>query len=485
MRVWIGIHLPHLALDSLRPLWTQDEGGLVVIERDRVLAASAAALAAGVRPGMRRSSVLSLAPGAAIRERDDECERQRLHATATALLRFSPLVVLSSEATVLVEVAASLRLFGGIRRLLRMLRETLRALALTCRLGLAPTSAGAWLMARIGRRILQLDSLRRRIDALPFSLLPEARPLADWLDGLGCRTCGDLLRLPRAGLKRRAGATLVDALDRALGNEAELHEWFDVPPVFDVRQELPDRTEHAEPIAACAEGMVMQLVGWLNVKHYAVTRLALELVHERGRQALAPTLIEIALGQPTRETAHLSRLLRERIARTVLPAAVLGVRLRVLTLEPAAPPSETLFPAPGGSPADHLRLLELVIARVGANGIRRPTPLADHRPDVANCWSPHPIAKPPQPAAHLTRPIWLLLQPVPLLVRQHRPFYGSPLRLVSTGERIETGWWSGQTMSRDYFVAVGSDQIHYWIYRERPSALDEAEPRWFLHGLFG
>ena len=71
-----------------------------------------------------------------------------------------------------------------------------------------------------------------------------------------------------------------------------------------------------------------------------------------------------------------------------------------------------------------------------------------------------------------------------LMMKNHRPFYGSPLKLVSTGERIEAGWHDGELVTRDYYVAEASDKSCYWIYRERPSVKTE-EVRWFLHGLFG
>jgi protein ImuB len=69
------------------------------------------------------------------------------------------------------------------------------------------------------------------------------------------------------------------------------------------------------------------------------------------------------------------------------------------------------------------------------------------------------------------------------LVREHRPWYESPLRMVAGPERIEAGWWS-DTASRDYYIAQGDTASLFWVYRERVLN-DETEPRWFLHGLFG
>ena len=80
MRLWIGLHLPQLPLEVFVPSWSTDPG-CVVLERERVLAASSLAHAAGVRIGLRRGGVLMLLPEARIHERDarrEEDERQAL-----------------------------------------------------------------------------------------------------------------------------------------------------------------------------------------------------------------------------------------------------------------------------------------------------------------------------------------------------------------------------------------------------------------------
>jgi protein ImuB len=119
--------------------------------------------------------------------------------------------------------------------------------------------------------------------------------------------------------------------------------------------------------------------------------------------------------------------------------------------------------------------------------VLRPAPTADYRPEIANRWvSINHVEKKMQLPRGLPRPTWMLATPVRLLMRQHRPFYGSPLKMVSPGERIEAGWFDGALVTRDYFVMQGEDRSCYWVYYERVSSRDaEEEPRWFLHGLFG
>ncbi|CAM3153785.1 Nucleotidyltransferase/DNA polymerase involved in DNA repair [Janthinobacterium lividum] len=460
------------------------------------MAVSPLARAAGIRPGMRRAGALMLAPQARLHERSPELEAQALQAVALALLQYSPLVAQGEEATLLVDAGASLRLFGGVRALCRHIAASLRALGYTARLSCAPTARGAWLMARAATRrgrTLSMASLVRRLDRLPCALLPPARPYLEWLDGIGCRTLGQLRHLPRPGLQRRCGGALLDMLDDAHGHGTELYLWLEAPPTFRASLELFDRVEHADALLFGARRLLQQMTGWLCARQFAVERIQLLLAHERGRVARAPTVIDLALGEAVWRDEHLVRLLKERLAQLVLDAPVIGLTLEALQVQPMAPPSDTLFPEPGGTPQERQRLMELLVARLGTDNVLQAAPRADYRPEAANQWLPLSVkpgaknAVPDLPPGlpGMPRPGWLLAQPITLLMREHRPFYGSPLKMVSVAERIEAGWW-GQSQARDYFIAEGLDHAHYWVYRERIAGSGEdAAPRWFLHGLFG
>ncbi len=485
--------MPQLPLEVFSPNWSSDPGS-VVLEQERVLAMSAAARAAGVRPGMRRGGVLMLLPEARLVERSGTREAEALDAVAMALLQYTPQVAQAEEATLLLDIGASLRLFGGIRRLCERVRANLRALGFTACLGCAPTARGAWLLARRNAgRALRMESLTRRLDRLPVTLLPPARAYADWFEGIGCRHLGELRRLPRPGLQRRCGRALLDIVDAAYGLSPELFEWVEPPERFHARLELFDRIDQADLLLAGAHHLVLQLTGWLCARQLAVERIRLLLEHERGRVARPPTTVEVALAEPTWRDEHLMRLLKERLAKLELEAPVIGIGLEAQQLQAMAPPTESLFPEPGGSEEDRMRMIELLVARLGADNVLQALPHADYRPEIANVWVPVQqkvsaaarASQMPPDVQSLPRPTWLLAKPIALLMRNHRPFYGSPLKVASSPERIEAGWWS-ELQARDYFIAEGQDHTLYWIYRERiVGAGEDALPRWFLHGLFG
>ncbi|NHZ40668.1 Y-family DNA polymerase [Massilia aquatica] len=498
MRLWIGLYLPRLPLDVFSPHWSA-EAASVVLESERVLAASALALEGGARVGMRRGGVLMLLPDARLHERAPAREAAALQAVAMALLQYTPQVTLAEEATLLMDVGASLRLFGGVRALCRRIRASLRALGYAVQLSCAPTARGAWLLARGGAgHALGMVSLKRRLDRLPAALPLPARPFATWLEGIGCLSLGQLRRLPRPGLQRRCGGDLLAVLDAAYGMTAELFDWIAAPTTFQARLELFDRVEQADALLAGAHSLLLQMTGWLCAHQLAVGRIVLLLEHERGRVARAPTVLDIILAEPTWRDEHLVRLLRERLGSLTLEAHVIGLVLDAPEVQAMAMPSESLFPEPGGNEQDQWRMLELLVARLGPENVLQAAPRADYRPELANRWVPVQQARGkaqqaaqqaqmqlPPDVLSLPRPAWLLAKPVALLMRDHRPFYGSPLRMASTPERIEAGWWS-QSQTRDYFIAQGQDHAHYWVYRERIAGTDgDRAPRWFLHGLFG
>jgi protein ImuB len=489
MRAWIAVHLPLLSLEAIRPRWSEP-GKHVLIDREHASVCSAEAVDAGVRSGMRRSGVLAICPDAHLHLHDAAADRAALDSIALSLLQYTPELAFAEEASLLLDVTASLRAFGGRRALCRLIRANVLALGFTPRIGMAPTAQGAWLLANYPpercltrRRVVGMESLMHCLNRLPCTLLPCARPFQEWLDGIGCRSLGELRRLPRAGLQRRCSQALLNALDRAYGEDAELFDWVQAPAEFDAKLELPERVEYAEAVLFAARRLILQMTGWLVARQLAASRFVLAMEHERGRQAIPPTLLEIVLAEAAWQEPHLVRLLKERLARLQLVAPVIALRLQATRTERMAAPSESLFPEPGGTPADFKRLLELLTARLGEHAVQVPAPHADYRPDVCNQWQPATRDKRLRPTSPSTmeRPFWLLDTPIELMMRDHRPFYGSPLRLVSPPERIECGWWDDRLLVRDYFVAQGTDSTCYWIYRERGGE----QVHWFLHGLFG
>lgn len=487
--LWLALHLPWLSLEALplaRPV------ARCVIDQRRVCVASRAAREAGVTPGMSASTAASLAPGVQQLGREPAREAAFVRLLALALGRYTPHVVLRDDGVQL-EVAASLRLFGGVRALLRQVQSTLRECGAHARLGLAPTATAATLFARCGGgRALGLPRTRRLLDAvaLPRALevLQQPPRLAELLQAVGARHVGDVRALPRAGLVKRGGAALLAALDRAAGDAPDPQAWFEPPEQFELGVELVHRADDAAQLGFAAQRLVAALAGWLAARWLAASRLELQLRHERGRRSAPDEVLRIDLGAPSRDAAQIGLLLRERLARHALAAPVYALALRLDEAVSSAGRAGRLLPDPGQQAQEFQALLDRLASRLGTDRVRRLGVADDHRPECAGLARPAseaPPARAPTGAAAappaLPRPVWLLPEPLRLGEHDGQPVHGCPLTLRSRAERIEAGWFDGAPVQRDYHVAEGRDHRLRWIFRTRSGAASA----WYLHGLFG
>ena len=526
--LWFALHLSALPLEALLAALPADPLHSApvrcVVEQRRVLLADPRAMAAGIQPGMSAASAASLLPGMQMLARDVARETAFVEQLALALARYTPAVVIESDG-VLLEGAASLRLFGGARALARALRATVRASGVqTAQLAVAPTAGAASLLARVAgvarvgplgpspRRapapagrgaaaatLTAADPVsawrqrtRQRLDALPLPAVLAAWQLpertAELLHGIGCRTLADVRALPRTGLQRRGGGALLERLAQAYGEAPDPRAWFTPPAGFEIGLELLHRADDAAMLVFAAERLVQPLAGWLAQQWLAASRIALHLRHETSRHlALPDTVVRIGLGESSREVKQIGLLLRERLQRTVLPAPVYALTLRLEEAVSHAGREAALWRDPQRSGDDDVRgLIDRLGARLGPERVQRLRLQADHRPERATAVAPASAAPSPSAAVDLLqpgapRPTWLLPEPLRLQEQAGRPLHGGPLTLRSRAERIEAGWFDGELVCRDYHVAEGRDHRLRWVFRERRGGTAQ----WYLHGLFG
>jgi protein ImuB len=493
--LWLAIDLPLLPLQALHDSSPGFEAAalpLVVVEQRCVLAASRSARALGVQPGAGLASALALVPTLQVVERDPACEAACVERLALALGALSPRLCLQTRG-VLLEVQASLRLFGGIRPLLRRARALAQGCGLHPVLALAPTAGGAWLLAgraRGQRRSLRPERMRRLLDGVPVQQLDRLLQLTprqqELLQMLGCRHLAELRALPRAGLRKRLGAPLLDALSRAYGDAPDPRVWFEPPERFEAELELLHRADDTRTLESALAPLLQALIGWLHLRWRAASVLRLRLVHDGGRHARPATELRLQLGVPVRDAAHLALLWRERLQRQVLAGPVYRLGLVLDESVSHSGQAGELLPSPTQDAQARAALLDRLRARLGPQRVQRLARLADHRPERAQRWvdAAATAAALAPPAEGPARPLWLLDPPQPLALNAlERPLLdGGALQLLSRAERIEAGWFDGAPVRRDYHVAFTARHRLCWVYREQAPRLDGGG--WFLHGWF-
>jgi protein ImuB len=415
-------------------------------------------------------------------------------------LQFTPRVALQGD-TLLLDVGASLRLWGGLRALLQRLLQPE---------GLAPclawARAGTALLARalLCLKLQGLPRPQRCPDGLPLHTLEAAAPALAVLERIGCRHWGQLRALPRAGVARRFGAELLEALDQAYGSRPSSLAWCQLPAQFDQNLELPAIASRAPELLWTGQRLLAALQAWLRAGQQGVLALELQWTHDLrrldGRLLERTGGLQLRTAEPTQDMAHLRRLLSEHLERTPLAAPVNHLRLRTLQTAAFAPPSLSLLPEDQRHGDRLHELIERFGARLGGERVLVPQLQADHRPERMLQWVPAqpaqmaktaPTAARAQPTAlapdAALYPSWLLREPLALQMEGGQPVFHGPLRLLARPRRVDgAGWWdldAAQPAVRDYRLAWSERLGLLWLYCERPhSGLHD--PRWFLHGLY-
>ena len=421
----------------------------------------------------------------------------------TWALQFTPKVVWLDDAWLL-DVASTLRLWGGLGPLAQQMQQRLAqhvpgtlqwALGPTARAALARWRVGQWWA--VGQGLPAAPSLL----TLPLHTLTAARPHQAVLARLGVHTWGQLRRLPRDGVARRWGAELLQGLDQALGRVPESHAWLMPPAVFDQTLAWPHHLETAEQLLQPANQLLAALHGWLVLRQRAALGLRWRWQHDPRRNVPQSGGFELRTAQPTQHPAHWQRLTAEHLARQTLPAPVVSIRLETLEHVPWATASAD-WVSTAATPADHPGamawsvLLERLRARLGDAAVTHWQPQSTHVPDamqtMAEACRPLDRATGGQPSLpDALLPTWLLPTPQSLALRGHRPCYQGELELLAGPQRLELTHWPAAVPTdatdtlatlRDYFVARSPRAGLLWVFRQH--ATPPGEAAWFLHGRF-
>lgn len=452
-----------------------------VAEGLQVLACDGKAWHRGVRPGLSVPAAQALSQRLIVRPRDAAAETEALLGLAAWARQFTPAVALEFPDMLLLEIGGSLKLLGGLPAIEARLQRELEAMGFSIRFACAPTARAAGWMAIAANTSnagsCTPESLAATVAALPTTVLP---PVAqEGLQAAGAATLGEVLALPRDGLARRFGQSLLDELDRALGRLPEARSFFQPPRRFHAGIELPMEVHQAQALLFAGRRLLLQLTGYLGACACGVQSLDIRLTHRQSA-----TTLTLGLLAPSRDAGHLTLLLRERLDRLVLGEAVQALSVTAEDLLPLPGENAPLFAGDAAIPGTHSeaawqQLVDRLRSRLGRQAVSGLAPAADHRPEHGS------IASEPGtrqlPLQFNERPFWLLPVPRPLSEIDATPHCDGPLELLAGPERIESGWWDGEEALRDYFIARSPHRSLLWIYRERhPARLGQ----WYLHGLF-
>ncbi len=478
-------------------------------------------------------AVLALAHGsrachmAEVDQDDPAVDRAALERLARHSRRFAPIVALEDAErpeSIHVDVTGTAGFFGGEAALARTAVWTLAARGIHARVAIADTPSAAWAAARhterLGQRHAAPPQRRRRFAIVPpgeqataLAALPAAALRLDAavlaaLREVGVDSIGGVLGLSRKSLASRFAPALALRLAQFTGARAEPllpafgAELPQATHAFDVPMSLREMGE--DMVAAILERLVGRCVAPLAARGEGITSLQVRLERRAdagAQEPCPPVVIDVGLYRPSIAVRHVVDLVRLRMSRVRLPREIEGIAVEVVAAAPAVCRQRTLFSGESESAAAEVGMLfDRLAGRLGAKAVFEPRLVRDAQPEHAWVGMP-PAGEPPRTAAPSRQPVvpaerrpaWLLPRPVSLDVLAMVPAVADagrpPVRFRCGGEvhdvasahgpeRIETAWWRGPIVRRDYYVVETHSGGRFWIFRRLKDGA------WFLHGVF-
>ena len=452
---WACILLPQLAMDGVLRQHADADAPLALLagpaQRRRIQAVNPAARALGLRPGQSLTAAQALSQNFATAEYDQTAIERGQQLLAAWAYRFSAHVSLHYPRCLLMEVHSCLGLFGPWPRFEARLREELAALGFQHRITVAPNPAAARVLANVhdGLAVDDGPALQQALSQLPVDRLGFSREASTAFARMGVRSLAQILALPRDGLAKRFPAEVLIKLDMLLGQRPLPLEFYRPPDVFEARIELNFEVESHQALLFPLRRLTADLAAYLAGRDSGVQRFVLHLEH-RNRPA---SQVPVGLLSAEREAAMLFELTRGRLEQQQLPEPVLAVRLIAHDLPPFVPEHQVLFEERPQQSLPWEQLRERLRARLGDDAVQGLGARADHRPEQA--WDTQPVNGALPPCG--PRPGWLLTEPQPL--RE------GTVRLLSGPERIESGWWDGGDVRRDYYLIETRTGQRGWAFR--------------------
>ena len=300
------------------------------------------------------------------------------------------------------------------------------------------------------------------------------------------------------------GQEVLHRLDQAAGIVDEILVPHRPAPLLAAQWSLEHPTDQRLVLERGLRQVVEQLARQLAEKNRAALQVEVRVdcVSPDAGSSPPAQRFGLQLFRPLADAEHLLDLINMQWEQTRLPGPVHQIAAHVLLAVPREQQQQGLFDTPQRTrQREFARLVDRLSSRLGPHRVLRPREEAEAQPECAchfvpltageatsapsRANTPAPSREPP---GANDRPLRLYRPPRPLRVLAVGPD-GPPVRFhqrrqwhevaeVWGPERIETGWWRGRTVRRDYYRVETRSGQRFWLFRELHDG------QWFLHGTF-
>ena len=487
---WLALFYPDLPLEVFGSEHVKSKLPTVLVEADTIVLCNAAASSTSILCGSSLTTAQSIHNDLVYFRRDYAREKKSLDLLISQLYSLSDQISKISDQVLLLEIGASLRLFGNAETISQ------KAVDLSSQLGhraIARTAATPHIATALAYS--NTDNLSKvLITDSGLDLVGISKKVIRQLPDMGIDTLEDLANLPFEELGKRLNKDVVRYLNELTGKTPDLRQ--PITPVHRFIEEIyclqpvKNKSELHQHPKSPVQVLLKQLHRWLRINQLGCEMLNWEfeayktdkISHHMGNSdADKKVHVVTKFSAPQQNTEILLKMTRLCLEQQVLPEEVLTIRLKVNRVTSWEGEGHSLFKSLGAFEVTKNNreldtyLLDEINARLGEGACRgiedtsSITPEAswrfveshlinEHRKNKNICESP----------MYKKRPLWLTDPPTP--IRRNA------ITLIDGPEKIKSQWWS-EYIDRDYYVARKKNGAECWVFKNM-------QDDWYLHGYF-
>jgi len=474
--LWLYLHFPQLQLDALyqRQETKQDKQRPIVIleqQRNEIVQMSQAAVKEGLQKGMGLATAAMLVPNLSVIPYNVAAEEAKLKELAELLYLVTSDISLFMPDGILLRVHNMLSLYGGLTPYWHAIKRQLNPQHLTYHYATGYSALSARLLARVQSDHITTDRQQLKKHLQQCDLMHSDLPAktVEKLKRVGTHTIEALQQIPRQSIAKRFDIHLVNYLGRLNGEFQHPLTFFQPKEVFQRYIELLYDVENTDKLTQPFKHLLNTLEQYMKVREQVTYSLHITLY----QRDLLPQEIKVGSAQGDYQTSAWLPLIELKLESVTVDAPIYALQITTGATQQKTSGTSDLF-SKQKSHFTTAQLLSLLSAKLGEDALNQPVLNNAHKPENAVSYCvPNELSNTQSvdqilPAYSRFRPGFILQHPQPLKEKT---------TLLIGPERIITGWWEHQPVTRDYYIARSVQGRYYWLFRT--PAQD-----WFLHGVF-
>ncbi len=463
--LWLYLDFYQLTINVLEQALGKDTAAPCVIyqaETNQIVQCTDSARALGIEVGMGMAQAASLSGELNVIDYKQARESAHLKNLACALYQLVGDIVISPPASLAIRLDPSIKFYDGLLPLWRAIANELYQQEVNFHFATGWSIESAKVLAKAETNTVHSDraSISQALQRCHLKHTDLSAKQISSLARVGVHTLKSLLALPATELGKRFDNTLITYLTALRGEVFPQCTYFHPEEQFAQTIEPAYEISQTQQLMPWIDRLLNQLAIFLRLRNQVTASMSLTLFFREKE----PQTLTVGSACPLSQAANWRPLFELTIEKLQLTEPVIAIELSVKNTEEVNAQTADFF-----SDRIHyfakMQLIGRLQAKLGEEKVSQPMLNNDHRLGEKSFTQ---ITVPPQLPVYW-QPLFITEQPIPLTESSQIQF--GPVR-------IQTGWWGGQYIKQDYYIAQSSQGQLLLVYKRPP------ERQWYIQGWY-